>query len=263
MNLEELENLENSLPMIETKHEESVSSASSTSDLDVPADPKHGRERSKDSFYESDKEELSFISPSRVKSSPEKPPIKEKPAIVEKPAVKARPVPLPRKQDSVASSTSYENEDAIEEMKAHEELIKQKQTQLQNEALPLRAELDFSFDYENSASVTDVKQGEESESQGRGSPEIFDYENTSMAPLPSYEEAVSGDAEFFDMDELEAPPVPDRDESSMVTEVIETQNTPELPSDEVRTVDALLTSFLVLKLYNCLRVFFMLPRWGY
>lgn len=234
MNLEELENLENSLPA-DVRRKESLSSASTTSDLDLPEEPKHERGESKDSFYESDKEELSFVSPA-PRVSPEKPPLKEKPVIKVKPEVKARPVPLPRKQDSTASATSYENEDAIEEMKAHEELIKQKQIELQSQ-LPARAELDFSFEYENSGfSVTDVKQMEEADSQDRESPEVFEYENTSLGPLPSYEEAVQGDAEFFNMDDLEAPPVPTRDESSMIIagQVDENQAVPDSTSDEVR-----------------------------
>ncbi|XP_053394209.1 multiple PDZ domain protein-like isoform X3 [Mercenaria mercenaria] len=212
MNLEELENLENSLPN-DVRRKESSSSASTTSDLDLPEKPKHDR---LDSFYDSDKEDLSYVSPAKAKFSPVKPPIKEKPVLKAKPEVKARPVPLPRKQDSVTSATSYENEDAIEEMKAHEELIRQKQTELQNE-LPAQAELDLSFDYENTGmSITEVKQADMFEGQGRESPEVFEYENSSLGPLPTYEDAVQDDVEFFNMDDLEAPPVPTRDESSLI-----------------------------------------------
>lgn len=235
MNLEELEKLEHSLPT-DIKRKESMSSASTTSDLDLPEEPKHDREGSKDSFYDSEKEDLSFnVNPVKAKSLPD--PIKETPSLKTKPVVKTRPVPLPRKHDSLASATSYENEEAIEEMKAHEEFIKEKQ-QLQNEA-PSRAELDSSFDYENiGLSITDVKQTQSSNHQKEDSIEVFQYENSSLAPLPSYEEAVQGDAEFFNMDDLEAPPVPKRNESNLVMprQSEENQIVSELSSDEVRRI---------------------------
>ena len=235
MNLEELENLENSLPE-DIRRKDSLSSASTTSDLDLEKEkPMHDRGDSKDSFYDSDKEDLSYVSPVKAKTSPEKPPLKEKPVLKPKPEVKARPVPLPRKQDSVISTTSYENEDAIEEMKAHEELIRQKQSQLQSE-MPAQAELDLSFDYENAdMSVTNVKQAEIFEGQRQGSPEVFEYENSSLAPLPSYEDAVQDDAEFFNMDDLEAPPVPTRDESSLIVtgQMVEKHSFSDTSSDEV------------------------------
>lgn len=212
MNLDELGGL-NSLPL-ELERQDSMSSDSTDSNLDNLEEEmlRHARTESKDSFYESDKDELSFVSPSKdtvmKRTGVEKPPLKQKPEI------KQKPVPVPRKQESI-SSYGYENDEAIELLKEHENAIKA--SQAQSEAMPLKTELDLSFDYENTLdkSVTDTKQFGTEATNRSDSPEVFEYENSSLGPLPSYDEAVSGDAEFFNMDDLEAPPVPARDESSL------------------------------------------------
>lgn len=224
MNLDEIEGL-NSLPPGLKRHE-SGSSESTDSNLDNLEEEmlKHARTESKDSFYESDKDELSFVTPpkgSAVESAgSEKPPLKQKPDI------KMKPVPVPRKQESV-SSFGYENDEAIELLKEHENAIKA------NQALAEKAELDLSFDYESSLdmSMTGIKQGDTGH-QRADSPEVFEYENSSLAPLPSYDEAVAGDAEFFNMDDLEAPPVPTRDDSNLLMTSKQALNT---SSEEVYT----------------------------
>ncbi|XP_052777206.1 multiple PDZ domain protein-like isoform X3 [Mya arenaria] len=221
MNLQDLEE-SNSLPALAgiVRHQQSsLSSSSSESDsedrvpemIEQKVSPSHARTESSDSFYESDKEELSFsTSMNESGARPAKP---EKPALKEKPQIK-RPVPQPRKQDSV---TSYENEDAIQLLKEHEEAIKASQASLSESPLPVASELELSYDYDSSTLPSmEVKQRETTTMQRGESPEMFLYENTSLAPLPSYEEAVSGDAEFFNMDDLEAPPVPARGDSNMV-----------------------------------------------
>ena len=229
INLQELE-ASNSLPVLAGIKRQmsptSLSSESEESDTEdqVPemmeirtvvgelkAAQSHVRTESKDSFYESDKEELSFSSTPR--SDDLKPSPREKPPLKAKPQVKSRPVPLPRKQDSV---TSYENEDAIELLKEHEDAIKASQEN-KTESMAVTSQLELSYDYDSSTLTSlEVKPRERTSDQGRESPEIFDYENDSLAPLPSYDQAVAGDAEFFDMDELEGPPVPARDDSRMV-----------------------------------------------
>ena len=236
-------------------------SSSSESSLSEPEDQhKETVPNRRDSFYESD-EDLSFTSP--VKNVPKK-------------KVAKRPVPVPRKQDSVASATSYENEEAIANFKAQETLEKKlreeqleiamaavaKQQELELEQRkntfelektsnePVQMDMSLSYnDYENAPmSITAVKSSFTESSPRQPSPELYDYENTSMGPLPTYEEAVSGDlgaqgqgphgdAEFFDLDDLEAPPVPVRQDSRKAltgTEEYPTNNTlSDISSEEV------------------------------
>ena len=222
------------LPVPVTRGRESSSSESSLSEPEEEHSENVPTSNRRDSFYESD-EDLSFTTP--VKNEPKK-------------KVMKRPVPVPRKQDSVASATSYENEEAIANFKAQETLEKKlreeqleiamaavaKQQELELEQKkntfelekttnePLQMEMSFN-DYENAPmSITAVKSSFSESSPRQPSPELYDYENTSMGPLPTYEEAVSGDlgvqgqgphgdAEFFDLDDLEAPPVPVRQDS--------------------------------------------------
>ena len=192
----------------------------------------------RDSFYESD-EDLSFVTPTKSDSG-------------KKTKAAKRPVPVPRKQDSMASATSYENEEAIATFKAQETLekklreeqyaiamaaiakqqefeLEQKKNMLDledksNEPQQLDTSTSFN-DYENAPmSVTDVKSSYSEETQRQPSPELYDYENSNLEQLPTYEEAISGDieshrqgheedAEFFNLDDLEAPPVPMREDS--------------------------------------------------
>lgn len=213
MNLEEIEGINNSLPIGLKGSVESLSSTSTDSNLDNLEEEmlKHARTESKDSFYESDKDELSFVS--LHKDSPVTDTRGEKPPVKQKPNIKPKPVPLPRKQESV-TSFGYENDEAIELLKEHENAIKASQGQL--EAMPFKTELDLTFDYENTLEKN-TKQSAMADDQRSDSPEVFEYENSSLGPLPSYEEAVSDEAEFFNMDDLEAPPVPARDDSKLVT----------------------------------------------
>ena len=196
----------------------------------------------------------------------------------QKKKITKRPVPVPRKQDSVASATSYENEEAIANFKAQETLekklreeqyeiamaavAKQQEFELEqkkntfelektsNEPLQMGMNLSLN-DYENAPmSITDVKSSFSEHSPRQPSPELYDYENTSMGPLPTYEEAMSGDlggqghgphgdAEFFDLDDLEAPPVPVRQDSredltGSPTQELATNNTlSDISSEEV------------------------------
>jgi len=215
MNLDEIEGLSKpSLPLPLKGSVESLSSASSDSNLDNFEEEmlKHGRTESKDSFYESDKEELSFGA--LHKDSPVTSPRSEKPPLKQKPDLKPKPVPVPRKQESI-TSFGYENDEAIELLKEHENAIKANQAEL--ESMPVKAELELSYDYENTLerSMTGEKQIDATDNLRCDSPEVFEYENSSLAPLPSYEEAVA-EPEFFNMDDLEAPPVPTREDSNLV-----------------------------------------------
>jgi hypothetical protein len=110
--------------------------------------------------------------------------------------------------------------------------------------------------YHRSKSNTDAKElsVSESQSQRSESPDPRDYVNTTMAPIPSYEEAIAGDlenniaintnsSEFFNMDDIEAPPVPTRADSHHQQVVLDVDDLP-LPevlppdlatSDEVNT----------------------------
>ena len=236
---------------------ESSSSESTTSETDHDQGKGLGRH---DSFYESD-EDLSFSTPRKPEADKNEKKVK---------AVK-RPVPVPRKQDSLASATSYENEEAIVSYKAQESMEKMlrdeqyaiavaavaKQQEFEEEQRrnmldldkvdnePLQLETSTSYDYENTpTSMTDAKSSYDS--QRPSSPELYDYENSNLGQLPSYEEAVAGEhqgqqdgAEFFNLDELEAPPVPLREDSHIMsgspTLDYATNNTlSDISSEEVR-----------------------------
>ena len=224
INIDELGGIPGFPPSVTRKES---SSSNSTTD---GANKKEGTVNlsKKDSFYESD-ENLSFVSPAKTQLSESKPAMKEKPALKQKPSAdKFKPVPLPRKQDSqISNVTSYENEEAIQNFKA-QELAQQLAQELANQdpsksmtdqheefdiETEIRAETSTNLKADSTVerSFTDVKQDEVN-----SSPEIFEYENNSLGPLPSYEEAISGDAEFFNMDELEGPPVPVRGDSQQV-----------------------------------------------
>lgn len=238
------------------------SSSSESTKSETEQEQKNDSVIRRDSFYESD-EDLSFKTESK---SEEK----------KKSKATKRPVPVPRKQDSMASATSYENEEAIATFKAQESLeqklrneqyaiamaavAKQQEFELEqkkntfelektsNEPLQM-APNNTLDDYENAPmSITAIKSSFSEESPRQPSPELYDYENSTLGPLPSYEEAVSGDleghghqgdAEFFNLDDLEAPPVPLRQDSHEImtgspTQELVTNNTlSDISSEEV------------------------------
>ncbi|KAK3091257.1 hypothetical protein FSP39_018351 [Pinctada imbricata] len=185
--------------------------SSSSSDRD------QGPNQRQDSFYESD-EEVAAISP---------------PNKVEKPVTSPRPS-LDKKQENLhqasGSSVSYENESVFQEMRAgivkgevnqRKVPIPQPRSSLPEQEHSIRLHNDGSTNLTSLTQEKDVVGGKavvDYESPRSQSP--ADYENTTMAPLPTYEEAVSGDmedmpleAEFFNMDDLEAPPAPPRSDS--------------------------------------------------
>ena len=153
---------------------------------------------------------------------------------MEKPITSPRPSLDHKKKEilhqSSNSSVSYENESVIQEMRAagyaQGETNQRKIPVPQPRSRP-EYEQNQSFQPDSSsnlASLTQEKDVVESklpvEFESPRSQSPADYENTTMAPLPTYEEAVSGDmedmpleAEFFNMDDLEAPPAPPRSDS--------------------------------------------------
>ena len=153
---------------------------------------------------------------------------------MEKPITSPRPSLDHKKKEilhqSSNSSVSYENESVIQEMRAagyaQGETSQRKIPVPQPRSRP-EYEQNQSFQPDSSsnlASLTQEKDVVESklpvEFESPRSQSPADYENTTMAPLPTYEEAVSGDmedmpleAEFFNMDDLEAPPAPPRSDS--------------------------------------------------
>ncbi|KAK3592866.1 hypothetical protein CHS0354_004087 [Potamilus streckersoni] len=226
---------------------ESMSSASTTSDdLDRPLSKKSSIER-RDSFYESDEEDLSFKpspfkSPSSTSSSSPKssPPLK-------KPVKPKKPKATPRKQDSQVSVTSYENEEIIQNFLAQEQQEKRlaaarsleldhkftdARKQREGEVITVKKEeaaivsvrVGVSQQDNSILNQTKMKEPDTDTKQHRAEiSEIIDYENNTLGPLPSYEEAILGDTgissepEFFDLDELEdAPPVPVREDSNQL-----------------------------------------------